>query len=92
MSQNATRCTPAPRVRTGATTRFAVADQKGYLTTAVAADGALDAVTIRGGKQGSTLAGVMDALGEAITVGLRTGAPTEDYVAELVGIRELSGH
>ena len=41
------------------TTRFAVDDQKGYLTTTVGASGTLDSATIRIAKQGSTPAGMM---------------------------------
>lgn len=76
-----------PRVRHGETTRFAVDDQKGYLTTAVATDGSLDEMTIRMAKQGSTLAGMMDALGGAISLGLQAGAPLEVYVSKFANMR-----
>ena len=38
---------------------------------------------IKLGKQGSTLAGVMDAFSIAISVGLQYGIPLESYVAEV---------
>ncbi len=76
-----------PRVRTGETTRYAVDDQKGYLTTSTAANGGLGEVTIRMAKQGSTLAGMMDALGAAISLGLQAGAPMEVYVSKFANMR-----
>ncbi|MEU4243137.1 hypothetical protein [Actinoplanes sp. NPDC026619] len=69
------------------TTRFTVDGQKGYLTTATAADGGLGEVTIRMAKQGSTLAGMMDALGQTISMGLKAGAPLEVYVGKLANMR-----
>lgn len=76
-----------PRVRVGQTTRFAVDDQKGYLTTATAEDGGVGEVTIRVAKQGSTLAGMLDALGAAISLGLQAGVPLEVYVSKFAGMR-----
>jgi ribonucleoside-diphosphate reductase alpha chain len=75
-----------PRVRQGETTRFIVDGQKGYLTAA-AADGTLSEITIRTAKQGSTLAGMMDALGSVVSLGLQAGAPLEDYVSEFANMR-----
>jgi ribonucleoside-diphosphate reductase alpha chain len=76
-----------PRVRRAETTRFTVDDQKGYLTTAANEDGSVGEVTILMAKQGSTLAGVMDALGAAISLGLQAGAPAEVYVSKFSGMR-----
>ena len=39
------------------------------------------------GKQGSTLAGVMDAFSIAISVGLQYGIPLESYVAKFTNMR-----
>ena len=74
-------------MRRAETTRFVVDDQKGYLTTGVADDGAVGEVTIRMAKQGSTLAGMMDALGMAISLGLQAGAPPEVYISKFSGMR-----
>ena len=75
------------RVRRGETTRFVVGQQKGYVTTGHDAGGALGEVMIRVAKQGSTLAGVMDAFGVALSAGLQHGAPLDEYVASLAGTR-----
>jgi ribonucleoside-diphosphate reductase alpha chain len=76
-----------PRVSAGEVTRFTVDGQKGYLTTARAQDGDLGELTIRMAKQGSTLAGMMDALGGAISLGLQAGAPLEVFVAKFSNMR-----
>lgn len=78
---------PLPRIRNGQTTQFLVDDQTGYLTTGESADGALGDVTIRMAKQGSTLAGLMDALGAAVSLGLRAGAPLDAYVSTFSNMR-----
>jgi ribonucleoside-diphosphate reductase alpha chain len=39
------------------------------------------------GKQGSTLAGVMDAFSMAISVGRQYGIPLESYVAKFTNMR-----
>ncbi len=75
-----------PRVRRAETTRFSVNGQKGYLTTATA-HGTVSEVTIRMAKQGSTLAGMTDALGSAISSGLQAGAPLEVYVSTFTNTR-----
>ncbi|WP_199515939.1 TSCPD domain-containing protein [Nucisporomicrobium flavum] len=77
----------ASRVSRGETTRFSVDDQKGYLTTTTAPDGSLQDLTIRMAKQGSTLAGMMDALGQAISLALRAGAPPEVFVGKFTNMR-----
>lgn len=72
---------------TGETTRFAVSSHEGYLITSRTSDGCLAELEIRTAKHGSTLAGVMDALSQSITLGLRTGAPLDAYVSEFVDMR-----
>jgi ribonucleoside-diphosphate reductase alpha chain len=76
-----------PRVSAGTTTRFTVGDQKGYLTTSTAEDGGVGEVAVRMAKQGSTLAGMMDAFGIALSQGLRAGAPLEVYVSKFSNMR-----
>lgn len=81
-----------PRVRQATTTRFDVGGQKGYLTTAET-DGAIAEVTIRMAKQGSTMAGMTDALGSAISSGLQAGAPLEVFVSKFANMRFVpAGH
>lgn len=83
---------PLPRRRDAFTRSFVVGDSKGYLTASTYPDGALGEVELRMAKQGSTLAGMMDALSGAVSVGLQYGAPLETYVRKFMNTRaEPSG-
>ena len=66
---------------------FTVGGAEGYLTTGSYPDDGLGEVFIKLGKQGSTLAGVMDAFSIAVSVGLQYGIPLESYVAKFTNLR-----
>ena len=76
-----------PRTRTATVTRFDVAGAEGYMTASSYPDGGVGEVFLKLGKQGSTLAGVMDAFSMAISVGLQYGIPLESYVAKFTNLR-----
>ncbi len=76
-----------PRSRTATVTRFDVAGAEGYMTASSYPDGGVGEVFLKLGKQGSTLAGVMDAFSMAISVGLQYGIPLESYVAKFTNLR-----
>jgi ribonucleoside-diphosphate reductase alpha chain len=81
-----------PRRRRSSTRSFVVGPAKGYLTAAAFDDGSLAEVELRVAKQGSTLAGMMDALSVAVSTGLQHGAPLEVYVRKFAHTRaEPSG-
>ncbi len=69
-----------PRVRSGKTFSFRVADSKGFVTVGEYDDGTPGELFIRIAKQGSTLAGVMDAFARSISYGLQYGVPLKSYV------------
>jgi len=69
-----------PKSRTGRTTSFSVGGAEGYMTSSEYTDGRLGEVFLKLGKQGSTLAGVMDAFSIAISIALQYGVPLETYV------------
>ncbi len=50
-------------------------------------DDGLGEVFLKLGKQGSTLAGVMDAFSMAISIGLQYGVPLETYVSKFTNMR-----
>ena len=50
-------------------------------------DGALGEVFLKLGKQGSTLAGVMDAFSIAISIAIQYGVPLEAFVSKFVNMR-----
>jgi ribonucleoside-diphosphate reductase alpha chain len=81
-----------PKKRTGKTFKFRVGDTEGYLTAGEFADGSLGEIFLKVAKQGSTLAGIMDAFAITISMGLQYGVPLSDYVRQFVGTRfEPSG-
>jgi ribonucleoside-diphosphate reductase alpha chain len=76
-----------PRQRPATVTRFSVAGAEGYMTVSNYPDDGVGEVFLKLGKQGSTLAGVMDAFSMAISVGLQYGIPLDSYVAKFTNLR-----
>jgi ribonucleoside-diphosphate reductase alpha chain len=76
-----------PKKRPSSTVSFSVAGAKGYLTASSYPDDGLGEVFLKMSKQGSTLAGVMDAFSVAISIGLQYGVPLETYVSKFVNMR-----
>ena len=76
-----------PKSRPSRTTSFSVAGAEGYLTAGTYEDGQLGEVFLKLGKQGSTLAGVMDAFSIAISIALQYGVPLEAFVSKFVNMR-----
>jgi ribonucleoside-diphosphate reductase alpha chain len=76
-----------PKTRSATVTRFDVAGAEGYMTASTYPDDGVGEVFLKLGKQGSTLAGVMDAFSMAISVGLQYGIPLESYVAKFTNLR-----
>ncbi|MDE0117498.1 MAG: vitamin B12-dependent ribonucleotide reductase [bacterium] len=76
-----------PRSRTSRTFEFRVADCKGFATVGEYEDGSPGEIFLRVSKQGSTLAGVMDAFAMAVSHGLQYGVPLRAYVDAFTGMR-----
>jgi ribonucleoside-diphosphate reductase alpha chain len=76
-----------PRTRSATVTKFNVAGAEGFMTASSYPDDGLGEVFLKLGKQGSTLAGVMDAFSMAISVGLQYGIPLESYVEKFTNLR-----
>ncbi|MDC5698725.1 vitamin B12-dependent ribonucleotide reductase [Intrasporangium calvum] len=76
-----------PKRRTSQTTSFAVGGAEGYLTAGTYEDNTLGEIFLKFGKQGSTLAGVMDAFSIAVSVGLQYGVPLETFVEKFTNLR-----
>ena len=75
------------RTRSSKTFEFRVADCKGFVTVGEYADGRPGELFIRVSKQGSTLAGIMDAFAISVSHGLQYGVPLRAFVGALVGMR-----
>jgi len=76
-----------PKSRPSLTTSFTVGGAEGYMTAGSYEDGSLGEVFLKLGKQGSTLAGVMDAFSIAVSIGLQYGVPLETYVQKFANLR-----
>ena len=76
-----------PKSRQSRTTSFTVGGAEGYMTSGAHDDGQLGEVFLKLGKQGSTLAGVMDAFSIAVSIGLQYGVPLETYVSKFTNLR-----
>ncbi|MGV8968154.1 MAG: vitamin B12-dependent ribonucleotide reductase, partial [Cellulomonas sp.] len=76
-----------PKSRPSITTSFTVGGAQGYMTAGSYPDDGLGEVFLRLGKQGSTLAGVMDAFSIAISIALQHGVPLETFVQKFTNLR-----
>jgi ribonucleoside-diphosphate reductase alpha chain len=76
-----------PKRRPSQTTSFSVGGAEGYITAGSYPDDGLGEVFLKLGKQGSTLAGMMDAFSLAISIALQHGVPLETYVEKFTNMR-----
>jgi ribonucleoside-diphosphate reductase alpha chain len=76
-----------PKRRNSKTISFSVAGAEGYMTAGEYEDGTVGEVFIKMSKQGSTLAGVMDAFSVSVSIALQYGVPLETYVAKFTNMR-----
>ncbi|NNN19532.1 MAG: vitamin B12-dependent ribonucleotide reductase [Acidimicrobiaceae bacterium] len=81
-----------PRRRKSYTFAFRVSDCEGYVTVGEYEDGRPGEVFMKVSKQGSTLAGIMDAFSISVSLGLQHGVPLSTYVKKYTNMRfEPSG-
>ncbi len=76
-----------PRRRSSSTFAFRVADCEGYVTVGEYEDGRPGEVFMKVSKQGSTLAGIMDAFSISVSLGLQHGVPLATYVRKYTNMR-----
>ena len=76
-----------PKARPSLTRSFTVGGAEGYMTAGSYPDDGLGEVFLKLGKQGSTLAGVMDAFSMAISISLQYGVPLETYVSKFTNMQ-----
>jgi ribonucleoside-diphosphate reductase alpha chain len=76
-----------PLVRQSETHKFSVAGHEGYLTYSTFEDGSLGEIFIRMSKQGSTLAGLLDAFAIAISIALQYGVPLKELANKFIYMR-----
>ena len=76
-----------PKLRRSRTFEFRVADCKGFVTVGEYPDGRPGEIFVKVSKQGSTLAGIMDAFAISLSHGLQYGVPLSAFVETFVGMR-----
>ena len=76
-----------PRKRKSLTFSFRVADCEGYVTVGELEDGRPGEVFMKVSKQGSTLAGIMDAFAISVSLGLQHGVPLATFVRHFTNMR-----
>ncbi|EOR70785.1 vitamin B12-dependent ribonucleotide reductase [Thermobifida fusca TM51] len=76
-----------PKRRPSQTISFTVGGAEGYITAGSYPDDGLGEVFLKLGKQGSTLAGIMDAFSIAISIALQYGVPLQTYVEKFTNMR-----
>ena len=82
-----------PDTRQSVTHKFNVAGHEGYITVGLYPDGRPGELFITMAKEGSTIGGLMDAFGTAVSMSLQYGVPMEDYVRKFSHMRfEPQGH
>ncbi len=76
-----------PATRPSETHKFSVAGHEGFLTYSIYEDGTLAEIFVRMSKQGSTLAGLLDAFAIAISIALQYGVPLKTLTRRLSYMR-----
>ncbi len=82
-----------PDTRKSVTHKFNVAGHEGYITVGLYDDGRPGELFITMAKEGSTIGGLMDCFGTAVSMSLQYGVPLEVYVSKFSHTRfEPMGH
>ncbi|WP_298335019.1 vitamin B12-dependent ribonucleotide reductase [Ferrimicrobium sp.] len=76
-----------PRQRRSRTYAFEVGGAEGYATVGEYDDGRPGEIFVKISKQGSTIAGIMDAFSIAVSLGLQHGVPLESFVRKFTNMR-----
>ncbi|MCS7306779.1 MAG: vitamin B12-dependent ribonucleotide reductase [Thermoguttaceae bacterium] len=76
-----------PDTRRSITHKFSVAGHEGYITVGMYPDGRPGELFITMAKEGSTIGGLMDCFGTAVSMSLQYGVPLEVYVNKFTNTR-----
>jgi ribonucleoside-diphosphate reductase alpha chain len=76
-----------PRQRRSRTYAFEVGGAEGYATLGEYEDGRPGEIFVKISKQGSTIAGIMDAFAIAVSLGLQHGVPLASFVRKFTNMR-----
>ncbi len=73
-----------PPTRSSETHKFSIAGHEGYFTYSFYEDGTLAEIFIRIAKQGSTLAGLLDAFALSVSMALQYGVPLKTLISKFI--------
>ena len=73
-----------PDTRQSITHKFSIAGHEGYITVGLYDDGRPGELFITMAKEGSTIGGLMDCFGTAVSMSLQYGVPLEVYVEQVL--------
>lgn len=73
-----------PATRVSETHKFSIVGHEGYLTYSIHPDDGLAEIFIRMAKQGSTLAGLLDAFAITVSMALQYGVPMKDLAKKFI--------
>ncbi len=76
-----------PDTRQSITHKFSITGHEGYITVGLFEDGRPGELFITMAKEGSTIGGLMNAFGTAVSMSLQYGVPLEDYVRKFSHMR-----
>ena len=76
-----------PRTRNAIVHKFEVGANEGYLTVGLYDDGKPGEIFLGMGQEGSTLAGFIDSLAIAVSIGLQYSIPLFDFAKNFVGMQ-----
>jgi len=76
-----------PDTRTSVTHKFSIEGHDGYITVGLYEDGSPGEIFLSMAKQGSTVSGLTEAFGRAISYALQYGVPIEDLVRNFSHMR-----
>ncbi|NOY40226.1 MAG: vitamin B12-dependent ribonucleotide reductase [Planctomycetes bacterium] len=76
-----------PDTRKSITHKFSITGHEGYITVGLFEDGRPGELFITMAKEGSTIGGLMNAFGTAVSMSLQYGVPLEDYVRKFSHMR-----
>ncbi len=76
-----------PDTRQSITHKFSITGHEGYITVGLFDDGRPGELFITMAKEGSTIGGLMNAFGTAVSMSLQYGVPLEDYVRKFSHMR-----
>ncbi|GBQ12278.1 vitamin B12-dependent ribonucleotide reductase [Swaminathania salitolerans LMG 21291] len=78
---------PLPARHGGFTQRSSIGGHRLYLRTGEYEDGSLGEISLTPGRESAMVRGLLESVGQAVTIGLQYGAPLEAYVAQFAHTR-----